>query len=387
MPKKFMAKGKDWLFTFILGAALMAFLFAFLLGRPAPALAREGDSFWPLLFEVRELIEKHYAGEIDPYALEEGAIQGMLESLRDPYSEYFSPQKIKLYQKALEQEYSGVGLVLQEEGGIFTIVGIIPSSPAARQGLRPGGVLLKIDGQPVQGRTLEEVKGLLQGEVGTEVLLEIAWPWEGVPRTFTLKREFLRQQVVRAQALDGQLGYLGLTSFTTWMPEEAARALDYFKASGVKGIILDLRGNSGGYLQAAVEVASLFLPPGAPVAQVVNKAGQVEILRSAGPGLDLPLVVLVDKDTASAAELLAGALQDAGLAYLVGTRTYGKGSIQSIIPLSNGGALKLTTGHYLTPAGREIEAQGLKPDKEIEDREEQFRYARDLLLKQERPAA
>lgn len=365
---------------------ILLFLFP-LLGAPPPALAQEGDAFWSLLFEVRKLIEENYAGDMDIYALEEGAIRGMLESLGDPYSEYLSPRDIKAYRKALEQEYVGVGLIFKEEGGNFTIIGIVPSSPAARHGLRPGGVLLKVDGQPVKGRTVEEVQGLLQGEVGSEVNVEIAWPWEGVPRTFVLKREPLRQQVVRAEVLDAQLGYLSLASFPSWAPLEVARVLSNFKSQGVKGIILDLRGNSGGYLQSALEVASLFLPPGVPVAQVVNKAGQVEILRSAGPGLDLPVVVLVDEGTASAAELLAGALQDVGIAYVVGTRTYGKGSIQSIIPLSNGGALKLTTGFYLTPAGREIEARGLKPDKEIEGREEQLRYARKLLFKQERPAA
>ncbi|MCG0277120.1 MAG: S41 family peptidase [Thermanaeromonas sp.] len=358
-----------------------------LLGVPSPALAQEGDTFWPLLFEVRKLVEENYAGELDVYTLEEGAIRGMLESLGDPYSEYLSPRDIKAYRKALEQEYTGVGLVLKEEGGSFTIIGVIPSSSAARQGLRPGGVLLKIDGQPVKGLTIEEVQQLLQGEAGSEVNLEIAWPWEGVPRTFVLKRELLHQQTVRAQILDGRLGYLSLASFPSWAPLEVDRVLSDFKSAGIEGVILDLRGNSGGYLQSALEVASLFLPPGVPVAQVVDKAGRVEILRSAGPGLDLPVVVLVDEGTASAAELLAGALQDVGIAYVVGTRTYGKGSIQSIIPLSNGGALKLTTGFYLTPAGREIEAWGLKPDKEIEGREEQLRYARKLLLKQERPAA
>jgi len=365
---------------------ILLFLFP-LLGASSPALAQEKDAFWSFLFEVRKLIEENYAGDMDVYTLEEGAIRGMLESLGDPYTEYLSPRDIKAYRKALEQEYIGVGLIFKEEGGNFTIIGVVPSSPAARQGLRPGGVLVKVDGQAVKGRTVEEVQGLLQGEVGSEVNLEIAWPWEGVPKTFVLKREPLRQQVVRAEVLDGELGYLSLTSFPSWVPLEVARALSDFKSQRVKGIILDLRGNSGGYLQAALEVASLFLPPGVPVAQVVNKAGQVEILRSAGPGLDLPVVVLVDEGTASAAELLAGALQDVGIAYVVGTRTYGKGSIQSIIPLSNGGALKLTTGFYLTPAGRQIEARGLRPDKEIEGREEQLRYARKLLLKQERPAA
>lgn len=378
-----MAKIRYHLKSYGLLVVFLTFLFYFfILDRAAAEEGSWPPAYWTLLNEVRYIIESNYAGEIDPYLLEQGAIQGMIQALGDPYSEYLSPEKVKMYQKLLEEEYSGVGMVLAEENNIFTIQEVIPSSPAARQGIKPGGVLLKVDGKSVEGLSLGEVVTLLRGEIGTQVTVEIGWPWEPVPRTFTLIRELIRRPVVKAQLLEEKIGYLGLKSFTSRAPVEVAEGLEKLIEGGARGIILDLRGNSGGYLQAAVKVASSFLLKGAPVAQVVDKKGRVEILRSEGPGLDLPVVALVDENTASAAELLAGALQDAGAALLIGTRTFGKGSIQSLIPLSDGGALKLTTDYYLTPAGRKIQGQGIMPDWEVSDPEEQLRTAVHLLKNQ-----
>ncbi|MGI9951502.1 S41 family peptidase [Moorellaceae bacterium AZ2] len=356
---------------------------------PPAALAgeeRDTTSFWPLLTEVRDLIEKNYAGEIDPYSLEQGAIRGMIQALGDPYSDYLSPQEVEAFHQVLEGEYSGTGMVVAEENGVFVIQAVLASSPAARQGIRPGGVLLRVDGKSLKGLSLEEIVSLLRGEPGTQVIVEIAWPWESQPRSFTLVRELIRQPVVEVALLEGDVGYLGVRSFAARTPDEVARGLEQLEEAGARGLILDLRGNSGGYLGAAVEVASLFLLEGTPVVQVVDKEGRVEVLRSEGPGLDWPVVVLVDHETASAAELLAGALQDTGAALVVGTRTFGKGSIQSLLPLSNGGALKLTTGYYLTPAGRKIDGEGLEPDLDVSDPEEQLRTAVHLL-KNRHPSA
>ncbi|MBE3581908.1 MAG: S41 family peptidase [Thermoanaerobacteraceae bacterium] len=348
---------------------------------PAALAEERGQTVpeWPLLTEVRELIEKNYAGEVDPYSLEEGAIRGMIRALGDPYSDYLSPREVEAFQQVLEGEYSGTGMVVAEENGVFTIRAVLPSSPAARQGIRPGGVLLRVDGKPLKGLPLEEVILLLRGEPGTRVTVEITWPWDAQPRSFTLVRELIRQPMAEAALLEGGVGYLAIWSFTSRTPEEVASSLEELEGKGARGLVLDLRGNSGGYLGAAVEVASLFLLEGTPVAQVVDKQGWVEVLRSEGPGIDWPVVVLVDGGTASAAELLAGALRDTGAALLVGTRTFGKGSIQSLLPLRDGGALKLTTAHYLTPAGRQIDGEGLEPDLSVDDPEEQLRTAVHLL--------
>ncbi|GFN21844.1 S41 family peptidase [Thermanaeromonas sp. C210] len=348
---------------------------------PAALAEERGQTVpeWPLLTEVRELIEKNYAGEVDPYSLEEGAIRGMIRALGDPYSDYLSPREVEAFQQVLKGEYSGTGMVVAEENGVFTIRAVLPSSPAARQGIRPGGVLLRVDGKPLKGLPLEEVILLLRGEPGTRVTVEITWPWDAQPRSFTLVRELIRQPMAEAALLEGGVGYLAIWSFTSRTPEEVASSLEELEGKGARGLVLDLRGNSGGYLGAAVEVASLFLLEGTPVAQVVDKQGWVEVLRSEGPGIDWPVVVLVDGGTASAAELLAGALRDTGAALLVGTRTFGKGSIQSLLPLRDGGALKLTTAHYLTPAGRQIDGEGLEPDFSVDDPEEQLRTAVHLL--------
>lgn len=348
---------------------------------PAALAGEQGPTVtWsPLLTEVRELIEKNYAGEVDPYSLEQGAIRGMIQALGDPYSDYLSPQEVEAFHQVLEGEYTGVGMVVAEDNGVFTIQAVLPSSPAARQGIRPGGVLLRVDGKPLKGLSVEGVILLLRGEPGTRVTVEIAWPWDSQPRSFTLVREVIRQPMAEAAILEGGVGYLALRSFTSQTPEEVALCLEALERRGVRKLVLDLRGNSGGYLEAAVEVTSLFLLEGTPVAQVVDKHGWVEVLRSEGPGIDWPVVVLVDGETASAAELLAGALQDTGAALLVGTRTFGKGSIQSLWPLRDGGALKLTTAYYLTPAGRPIDGVGLEPDIAVYDPEEQLNRAVELL--------
>ncbi|WP_170290923.1 S41 family peptidase [Neomoorella glycerini] len=361
----------------------MAIFFAVFLGDLAAA--RAAAPGWALLDEVRSLTEKNYAGPIDQATLEAGAVRGLVESLGDPYSEYIAPEEMPAFASSLDEEYIGVGIVFQALDGWVVITNVVPGSPAARLGVTPGSVLVAVDGRPVGNLSLEEIGTLLGGKPGTYVDLTVTLPGSDSRRSYYLRRELIRPPVVSSRLLAGPVGYLYLRSFPYWAPEEVETALAGLEDQGARGLILDLRGNPGGYLDAALDTASLFLLRDKPVAQVMGRDKKVTVLRSRGPGQDLPLVVLVDRGTASAAEILAGALQANHAAILVGTRTYGKGALQTIFPLSNGGALKLTTAYYRTPAGQDIDGEGLKPDIEVTEGREQLDRALKILRAQIAP--
>ncbi|WP_258358805.1 S41 family peptidase [Moorella sulfitireducens] len=362
----------------------LAFFFAFFLGRLAAAGAATPG--WSLLDEVYDLAEKNYPGFLDREALEAGAVRGLVDSLGDPYGEYIAPGDLPFFTSSLNEEYTGVGVVFQEVEGQIVLKEIVPGSPAARAGVKPGSVLVAVDGRPVTGLSLEEIGRLLEGTAGTYVEMTVTLPGSSARRSYYLRREVIRPPVTGVHLFAGQVGYLYLRSFPYWAPEEMEAALAWLEDRGARGLILDLRGNPGGYLDAALETASLFLLPGKPVVQLLGRDNKVTLLQSRGPGQDLPVVILVDRDTASAAEVLAGALQANHAALLIGTRTYGKGAVQTIFNLSNGGALKLTTAYFLTPGGRAIDGEGLKPDIEVAGRQEQLDRALQVLRAQIAPS-
>lgn len=373
--------GRRWLiFVALVLIACLGFNVAAATAAAAPAVAATPG--WPLLDEVRELAEENYVNPVNEAALEEGAVRGMLECLGDPYNEYIPPGQVSQYTASLGDEYIGVGVVLTIIEGQVVVSSVIPNSPAARQGLRAGSILLAVDDRPLKGLSLEEVAGLLRGESGSSVELTVSLPGSGVQKKFLLVREQIRPAILNKRILAGQIGYLELKAFPKWVPQEVAAALEFLEAQGCRGLILDLRNNPGGYLESALEIASLFLIEGKPVVQVVGRDRQVKVIHSRGPGQDLPLVVLVDRGTASAAEILAGALQANQAAILLGTTTFGKGVIQTVFPLKNGGALKLTTDYYYTPAGRAIQGAGLKPDIEVDGEQQQLERAWNILSKQ-----
>ncbi|MDN5348528.1 MAG: carboxyl-terminal processing protease [Clostridia bacterium] len=366
--------------------SLVLFLILFfLLSFPLSGQAGAADvKEWPLLNEIKGLVEKYYAGEVDPKALEQGAIRGLLSSLGDPFTEYIPPEDVSLFNSAVDDEFGGVGIELRvAEEGKIVVFSTLPNTPAARVGIKPGDILYMVGLQKVQGLSLDKVVSLIRGEPGTPVILTFIRPGQEEPDIYVLTRETIRPPVLESKILENKIGYLALRSFPYWAPLEVKRALADLNEQGAKSIILDLRGNPGGYLNSALAISSLFLPKGTPIVQILDKDGKKETIYSVGPGQDLPVVALVDRNSASAAEILAGALQDAGLAKLVGERTFGKASVQSVVRLSNGGALKITTAHYLTPSGRQISGQGLKPDYELPGADAQLKKAIELLAAQE----
>ncbi|MGI5838842.1 MAG: S41 family peptidase [bacterium] len=291
--------------------------------------------------------------------LAEFLLRRSAQALGDPYTMYMDSEEYATFLTETLGTYGGIGVVIQEDGTNTLIAAVYPDSPAARAGIRPGDVIMTIDGQDAVG-SFATAADLLQGETGTPVVL-------GLERNgvvigpLVLGREIIRINPVEARIIGGDIGYVSIASFNEHAQVNFVRELNEFQAGGVKGIILDLRGNPGGLLGQGVAVADALLPAG-PIVHILSRNGQRETLRAEGEGLALPLVILVDGRTASTAEIVAGAVQDSGAGLLVGTRTFGKGTIQTLYGLGDGG-LRVTVASYLTPDGRRIEREGIKPDR------------------------
>jgi carboxyl-terminal processing protease len=322
-----------------------------------------------LFAEVLERVRTDYVDEIDEHTLIEGAVRSMVAGL-DPYSAFLDSAEYQEVRISTAGQYSGIGVEVVMQDGQVTIVSPIDSGPAARAGIQSGDVILSIDGAPVSPDKLDDTISRMRGEPGTSMVLGIRGSGSGEIRSLTLARELIQVASVKARSLEPGFGYIRITHFseTTGRDlERAAAGLLQDNGGRLKGLVLDLRNNPGGLLDAAVRVSDLFLERGL----IVSAEGRVDDARfsmsaQAGDLLDgQPLVVLVNNGSASASEIVAGALHDNGRAVLVGSHTFGKGSVQTVMPLSNGRAIKLTTSRYFTPSGASIHEVGIKPDVEV----------------------
>jgi carboxyl-terminal processing protease len=294
----------------------------------------------------------------------DGAIGGMLAALQDPAAQHFTPQAYDRYVEGMRGVFGGIGISLTMEDGAPVVVQVFPGTPAERVGIRPRDLLLEADGRGLIGLGLDAIVPLIRGEPGTAVTLRVSRPGIDQPFTLVVHREVIQVRSVESRLLEAGIGYLRITGFQAGTAAEARQGLQSLQGQGIRGLILDLRDNGGGSLDQAVETASLFLPQG-PVVRIRGRAGISDFRHGHGTGFALPLVVLVNGRTASAAEIVAGAIQDYRTGLLLGTRTFGKGTVQSLFPLSDGGALKVTTARYFTPIGRTIHGQGLQPDEVV----------------------
>lgn len=321
--------------------------------------------------QLLTFVEDRYASDVGPNGREDltdAALRGIMSSVRDPYTVYLSPREIQGLNESLSGgNFGGIGVYIYQLKDGRIIVQPIEEMPAARAGMKPGEVVDSVDGKSVRGQNIDRVEAMIRGEAGTMVRLR-AHPYNSPSqeRSYAIVREIIHVPTVRAKIEDG-IDDIRLSDFGTTSADEVRKALIDGRDHGARGYILDLRDNGGGLLDAAVAISSLFIPQGTIVSTIRRDGTRTsdEALGDAIGGLH-PLVILVNKYTASASEITAGALQDYHLATLVGTRTFGKGVVQSIYPLPDEGALKITTARYLTPAGRDIQHHGIEPDVVVE---------------------
>jgi len=323
-----------------------------------------GDSGEDLPGQVLEVLRDDYYEPLDEDVLEQASVEGIIEALGDPYTEYLDPEELEALRQSYDGAYSGVGLSAARRDGDIVVVRVEPDGPAAEAGIRAGDRIVAVDGTPTAGLDLGEVVTRIRGPEGTEVRLAVVGRDGRRDLTLTRRRITLPPVASRVERADGEsIGYLRLARFTRGAGTAMRRAVERLRERGVTGLVLDLRGDPGGLVSEAVDVAGVFLPDGTPVVVTEGRSSPRRTFRTDGRPTsdDLPLVVLVDRGSASSSEIVAGALRDAGRGRLVGQRTYGKALVQSTRLLRDGGALKLTTAHYLTPTGFDLARRGLPP--------------------------
>jgi carboxyl-terminal processing protease len=348
-------KKKQPLNTFLLvgigGIFAAGFLFGSLFNR---------DTSTSILDEALNKILKNTANETNKDSLQRAAIEGMLRSLGDKWSQYLPETESTSFENSIEGQYSGIGVWLRsDESGLVGIAGVVPTSPAEFANLQEGDLIQSVDGQTTKNQSLATVAKLLSGKPNTTAILSVNRSEETL--TFSLKRTDLRSNPVQLKKLANEIVLISISEFSRGTARSMRSAL---AASGTErsGVILDLRGNPGGLIVEATDVAGAFLNGGI-VVEFYKPGKSPEIFNAIGDGdSKTPLVVLVDRGTASAAEIVAAALQDRNRAVIVGERTFGKAAVQNLTELSNGAALELTIGYYLTPSGKRLEGQGLDPD-------------------------
>ena len=335
---------------------------------PAPVVAAPVAP--SLLEEVSERVRRDYVVGVEPGQLDRAALDGIVASL-DPHSAFLDADEYRAMRVSTSGHYSGVGLEVAEREGRVVVVAPVAGSPAERAGVRAGDLVLAIDDEAVVPGVLDEAIERMRGRAGSTVRLAIGRDGEPEPLQFELERSDVEVGTVRAARLPGGAhGYLRITHFNDATPRDLRSQLSGLQATGpLQGLVLDLRGNPGGVLESAVGVADDFLEAGLIVRAEGRAAGaRFELSATEGDLLrEAPLVVLVDHGSASGAEIVAGALRDHGRATLMGERTFGKGSVQTVIPLRDGQALKLTTSRYFTPSGVSIHDRGLEPDVRLAD--------------------
>jgi carboxyl-terminal processing protease len=338
----------------------------------ASARAAPGDTYRQLnLFgDIFERVRSHYVEKPEDSKLVEGAINGMLNGL-DPHSSYLDPKSLGEMQTQVKGEFGGLGIEVTMEDGLVKVVAPIDDTPAAKAGIRAGDVITALDNEPVQGLTLNQAVDKMRGPVNTKINLKVSRKGVDKPLEIGIVRDVIRVRSVRSKVED-DIGYIRITTFNEQTTDGLKKAIkdlsDQIPADKLKGFVLDLRNNPGGLLDQAISVSDAFLERG----EIVSTRGRDpdETQRFNARAGDLvkgkPVIVLINGGSASASEIVAGALQDHKRATLVGTRSFGKGSVQTIIPLGPGnGALRLTTARYYTPAGRSIQAKGIVPDIEV----------------------
>jgi carboxyl-terminal processing protease len=337
-----------------------------------PALHQAGNQAADMAALNRELAlaDKTFGQQAGERNLAYGAISGLLDSLHDRWSTFLSPKDYKSLNEGLDGgNFAGIGIIIDVDPVTksLLVVRTIDGGPADRAGVQPGDVVMSVDQKPTQGLTTEQDSGLIRGKAGTVVQLSVKRGTNPSPVMISITRETIHTPSVLSKTVDNDIGYIQVLVFGRDTGQELANAMQRLNKQGVKGVVLDLRNNGGGYLNAAVEVSSLFIPEG-PIVSIDSRSKPLTTFDAENTAIaPKPLAVLVNGFTASASEIASGAIQDSGAGVLIGTRTFGKGVVQTIYPLPDGSAIKITTARYLTPSGRDINTVGIQPDITVGD--------------------
>lgn len=325
-------------------------------------------SLLKVLQEFKTILQNQYIGDIDEEKMAEGAIKGYIEGLGDPYTEYLTVEEMKELTEETDGKYVGIGVYVANNSSDNTIlvVGVMNGSPALEAGMQAGDIITKIDGTEYKGEELSKATSVLKGEEGTEVKVIVLR--DGKEIELTITRKTISVEHVASEMLDNQIGYIQIDAFDDGVAEAFEEKYNQLKEQGIKGLIVDLRSNGGGVVDEATDIASMFTEKGKTVLITKSKTEKEEDTKSNRDPIvkDIPVVVLVNEGTASASEILAGALKDNYGAKIVGKKTYGKGVIQTVYRLTDGSGLKITTDEYFTPNHTSINKVGIEPDVEVD---------------------
>ncbi|MCX5749857.1 MAG: S41 family peptidase [Candidatus Saganbacteria bacterium] len=343
---------------------IVVILFCFLTPRIVKA-ADDLNSKLQVFIQVLEIVKSDYVDKnVDDQKLIYGAIKGMLESLDDPYTRFMEPTSFKEMKMRMNGSYSGIGIYIGIRNKIITVISPIDGTPAAKAGLMAGDQIVAVEGKPTKDQALEEVVSKIRGPKGTAVKIGILRSGWKAPKDFMLVRDKIVVKSVEKKIFNDTVGYIKLNTFEDLSAaKEMRKAINELKDKKIEGLILDVRGNGGGLLSNAAEISSMFLPKDAVIVYTVDRNGEKEGIRSSGELLwNGPMVVLINEGSASASEILAGALRDNNTAQLIGYHSFGKASVQSVRQLPDGSAALITIAKYLTPSGHDISKKGIIPD-------------------------
>ncbi len=348
-----------------------ALVLGLLLGKGVEKTGYAGESYEELkvFAEVLTQVKKHYVETLQTQELVHGAVRGLLKTL-DPHSSYMTPDMYREMQVETKGEFGGVGIQIGVKENRITVIAPIEGTPAYEAGIEAGDVIVNVDGEPMKSLTLMEAVQRMRGPKGTRVTLTVERAQVAEPLTFAVIRDTIKIHSVRSRIIDDRIGYIRISQFQESTPEDLGQALVTLREEGIQGLILDVRNNPGGLLSAAVGVSDHFLEEDTLVVSIKGRDGREDEYRTrlkTAPH-DHPMIVLVNHGSASASEIVAAAMQDWKKAVIVGKTTFGKGSVQTILPLSDGSGLRLTTAKYYTPSGTSIHDVGVHPDIEVEAR-------------------
>ena len=339
-------------------------------GDGAKILVRETSSNQDLIVQLekyKSIIDEFYLGEVNEEDLKEGAIKGYIEGLGDPYTEYISKEEMQEYMEDTLGNYVGIGIymLLDEENGKIKVLAPMKGSPAETVGIKSGDIIETVDGEEYTKDEMSEVANKIKGKEGTTVKIGIKRGEENLE--FEVTRQNIKVNPVEGKILENNIGYIQFASFDETTYEDFKAKYEELKNQGITSLIIDLRNNGGGLVDQATDIADLFVEKDTPLLYEVDKDGNEEIVKAEDDvTINIPTIILTNENTASASEILAGALKDLGKAKIVGTKTYGKGIIQQIIPLNDGSGIKITTEEYQTPNRNKIHEVGIEPDEIVE---------------------